>query len=240
MCRTTIARDRSELRALWLKVTGTFILATIFFGFIGFSSRSAAPFFYYLIIYLAGVYWAVNAFPELRTREKCSFWLMVPGSVFEKYLSRLFLSSVGFVVLFTVLYFVGVNVGNLINQTIFNRPFIPFIPLETVNIPFNVVLFIGLHSIFFAGGIYFKRYPIVKTTLFVLFVTVLLLISVVIIGGLALSYKGSVSLQNFSEIGYYWGVSVAWLRKFLLYCGVIIPIFSWIIGYFRLKKIELF
>ena len=180
--------------------------------------------------------WATNAFPELRNKEKCNFWLMVPGSVFEKYISRFILSSAGFAVLFSVLYFIGVNIGNMINLIVFNNYFHLFVPFKTVDISFTIASFIILHSIFFTGGLYFKRYPIVKTVLFVLLIIVLLMVCISIIGGLAFSYRVSFNVQSFPVVSRYWAMSVGWFYKLLFYC--IIPVFCWIIGYFRLKEIN--
>ncbi len=236
LCRQSIGKERNDITFLCLKIIAIFILGTALLGFIGLPSITIAPLFYYLILYFVGIRWAANAFPELRNKEKCCSWLMVPGSAFEKYISRLILSSIGFAVLFSVLYFIGVNIGNIINLIVFNNHFIPFVPFETVDVPFTIASLVTLHSIFCVGGLYFKRYPIVKTVLFVLLIIILLMVSISTIGGLLFSYRVSFNVQNFPILSRYWTMSVSWFFKLFFYC--IIPVFCWVIGYFRLKKVE--
>ena len=169
-----------------LKIIAIFILATVVMGFIGMSSNGIVPTFFYLIFYLAGVRIAANAFPELRNSEKSSFWLMIPGSNFEKYFSRLILSSVGFIILYSILFFVGVNIGNVINIIVFNRFPAVFIPIFwSRHINRNSFLFYFTFNFFLQEGLYFKKYPIIKTVLFVLMIIVLLMVCVSVIGGIA-------------------------------------------------------
>ncbi len=238
LCRQTLGKERNEFFSICIKIIALFILATVLFGFIGISSYAVASPFFYLIFYFGGIRMAASAFPELRNTERSSFWLMIPGSTLEKYLSRLILTSLGFAVLFSLLFFIGVNVGNIINTLFFKSYFFIFIPFARADFLSVAASFLILHSIFFAGGLFFKRYPIIKTILFVLMLILLFMIGVSIIGGIVFSYRVSFNVENFPVVSRYWALSVSLFYKIICYC--IIPLFCWIIGYQRLKEVEVY
>ena len=114
------------------------------------------------IIFISGFIITSILFKELHKKETAQNYLLIPASTFEKFLSRLLLSTIGFALLVLAgLTLMSYTVEG-INTLIFGRHSIPFYPFS--GDVFKVIAhYFVAQSIFFLGAIYFRRYNFIKT-----------------------------------------------------------------------------
>ena len=239
LCREYIGRDRKDLIRHWIKVTLIFTILAIFAGMIGFSFvatqfGNTADGVFTIILYVGIISKALNAFAEYRDKERAIAWMMLPGSILEKFLSRLLITSVLLFAVIYISYFIGINLGNIITALILRNPFYFYIPLNDSTALQNIIFIINLHAIFFAGGLYFKKHPFIKTCLTVLIISVCLTALLSAFGGFAYAIKTSHSGDAYYMMNRYWPDFAGRAAKLLFYC--IIPVFCWIISFYRLRE----
>ncbi len=189
--------------------------------------------FYYIFLYIIGFKIASTAFYETRRRDEKSAYLLLPSSMLEKYLSRLIMTTVIFFIKYTIAFYIGWVLGSVVNFWLFCLPLF-FLNLYVPGFWNIIAVFVTLQSFFFLGGIYFRKFPIIKTVASIFFITVIISI-ILFFSSLFFKIAGSVLSGNF-DINY---VS----RNFLIirygYIGlfnVLIPIICWLIGYYKLKE----
>ena len=187
------------------------------------------PVLYPLFLYGSGFIVSARAFQELDSIKTAGAWLMLPASTLEKFLSRLFLTSFGYVAGSMLVYFLVTLISKGINQVLFgfSQPlFNPFDPW----IRFSAGLYLVLQSMFLAGAAYFRRFACVKTVLF------LSLLSLTFLAGFLLMSKWILG-QNIQA------VLSGDIQHLLLFSakigfwGILAPL-CYVITYFRLREIE--
>lgn len=197
--------------------------------------------FYVIGFIIAGLIVSGMAFTNLRSKEKAMSYLSLPASLLEKLLAELLLTTIGFIIMYTAIfyvfnilvYFVGApfnlhaNILNIFTAEVFE----------------GYWLYIILQSVLLTGAATFRKAPLFLT-LFSLFVagTALLIIMVLI----ALSLKGyieSSGLENLriTDDGFLKGENpehhpLIQIPKIMFYY-VTAPLF-WVIAYFKLKEKE--
>lgn len=103
------------------------------------------------------------AFGDLGSTLKKINYLMLPVSTFEKFLCMWFLTSIGWIVVYTVLFTLFSLLINSMGTVLFSHiQFIPFRPLS--RLPLNVVkYYFVLQGVFLIGAVHFKGYVLPKT-----------------------------------------------------------------------------
>jgi hypothetical protein len=239
LCRQYIGRDGKDLIWFWIKVTIIFTILSVFAGMIGFGFvvtpfGNTANSVFTIILYFAIISKALNAFSEYRDKELAIAWMMLPGSILEKFLSRLLITSVLLFVAIYISFFIGINAGNIITALIWQNTFYLNIPLYESSAQQSIIVFLNLHAIFFAGGLYFKKHPFIKTCLSVLIISLCITAVLSAFGGLAYAVRTSNSGETYYMMNRYWPEFAGRAIKLLFYC--IIPVFCWIISYYRLRE----
>ena len=120
--------------------------------------------FYTFVLFLGGYIITSSVFKDMQSPERGYSYLLLPASTFEKFLSKLLLTTIGWIVSITVLYYIFSLFAGVFNVIIFKREFITFNPFN-YEILRGIVIYIVTQSIFFLGAIYFKKNAFLKTNL---------------------------------------------------------------------------
>ena len=198
------------------------------------------PFF----LFGSGFIVTARAFQELDDAKAAGTWLMIPASTFEKFSSRLFLTSVGYVAGSMLVYFMVSLISKGLNQMIFEFSQPLFNPLDPW-VRYNAALYLVLQSMFLVGAIYFRRFAYVKTILFLSLLSLVFLIGFFVMSKWILGdnirallsgeYLISWELLSMQWAGQIRDVLLFWLR--IGFWGLLAPL-CYVITYFRLKEIE--
>jgi hypothetical protein len=133
----------------------------------------AHPINYAFTLMVGGFILSSLAFNDLSSTLKRYRYLTLPASTFEKFICMWLLTSVGWIVLFTIAYTLYTVFANAIGSIIFsNMMFLGFNPLENFSLTIMRSYFV-LQGIFLVGAAYFKGYVFPKTLFaLVLFFTI--------------------------------------------------------------------
>ncbi len=143
--------------------------------------------FYLIGLFLTGIFISGMAFTDFRSKERAMSYLTIPASLLEKFLSILFLTTIGFIVSFTVIFFVFNGIAIIAGLAFFDLE-VNFINLFTLEVWKTLSAYIVIQSLFLAGAATFRKVP--------LFFTILIMF----IGGIIMStYLGILSYSLFNE-----------------------------------------
>ncbi|MEM1120599.1 MAG: hypothetical protein AAGJ18_09120 [Bacteroidota bacterium] len=205
------------------------------------------PFF----LVLTGSILSSLAFTEMDQSHSKQFYLLLPASHFEKFLSKWLLLGVGYFAVFTIGYYLMAFVAQFLGKTLFEFDLGTFSLLENENQLF-IQLFFALQALFLLGAVYFRKYAVFKTllstflTVICLVATAALLFRIVMfdmfeglyyfrpameINGEMMTVQPSSGFKSFMQQN---GESIIRLWGFW-----IIPAVLLVVGYFKLKEKEL-
>ena len=89
-------------------------------------------------------------------------YLAMPASIFEKFSLKLLITTVGYVIGVTLLYWLFAEVMDLISQRYFNFSFSTFNPFNDFYL-FMIKLYLVIQSVFILGAATFNRFSFFKT-----------------------------------------------------------------------------
>jgi hypothetical protein len=227
------------------------IVSTVVFGFLVLIATIMAEdhdfsdfhqVWYSILLLGGGFYFTSNSFNELNQKEQRMHYLSLPTSIFEKFSMKLLISTVGYVALFTLLYWLFAQVADVIAAK-FNYAFIPFEP-STPFYLFMIKLYIVIQSIFILGAAAFDRLAFFKTlfSLAILGIGIGIITSFMVRIIFAEYFDGffearnditvmpSKDFQNFVQY-------TLWPILQNVFWFVLAP-FCWIVAYFKLKERE--
>ena len=204
--------------------------------------------FYPLILFIGGFVFTSFSFYELRQVQSRSFYLCIPASNLEKFVSQLFISSLGYVFLSLLIYFLFSLIVYSLTVLIFGASPKIFNPFEP-DVWLVIRVYMSTQSIFLLGSIYFKENALMKTilSLFGFFIVCIAFMVGVIyffdkisIHGRQVLFSSQVfqmSLEsfNYSSLSNFINVMGYGLKLFFWF--LMAPLF-WIVSYFRLKELE--
>lgn len=191
---------------------------------------------------VGGYLFTASIFNEMDTPTGRQFYLQVPASHEEKFLSKFLLSTVGFVALTIVLYSIFAALAGWFLQSQFKVQIADFQPFSIQNLR-NMAVYLVTQSVFFLGAVVFRRFAFGKTVA----ALAVLGIAFAIIAGVVLRI---VFYDNFH--GMTWTVSEdefslsANMERFFrnyshllenLFWYALAPL-MWVIAYFKLKETE--
>jgi hypothetical protein len=212
--------------------------------------------FFANLLFIGGFVVTSIAFREVYHNGSGIFYLTLPGSVFEKYLSKLLMTALGYAVGVTVFFTAVAAATEGITLAAFGVGhgfFNPF-TLDTLT---TIGVYMAAQSVFLLGSIWFRKAAFISTVLWiVIFVIAAAIITAVVarfVIGPHLVYRAA----PVGEIARGWSLDMnpesmqalfgpgtrgeAGLRVFgvigkvLLYLAA--PVF-WVAGYFRLREVE--
>ena len=121
---------------------------------------------YYILFFIAGIFISGMAFSDFRNKEKTMYYLMLPASSLEKFLSMFLLTTVGFVIIYTTL-FAGFNLLNILAiKSILGDVSIPFLGFVFADFIDMFLVYLSVQSLFLFGATMFKKSPLFYTFLF--------------------------------------------------------------------------
>ena len=199
---------------------------------------------YVFFLFVSGILWSSNAYGRLRENAIAGAWLTLPASIFEKFASRLFLTSIGYVIATGLIYFVISVLSEGINQILFDYSHPVFNPFAT-KVWVAVTVYLVIQSVFLTGSIFFRRFAFIKTLLFLsilcLALVLFFLLSLkIILGGQfgPLSDHGMRIAWNMLASDWLLQVKDTLVQMAgTLFWGVLAP-FCWVLSYFRLREFE--
>lgn len=202
-----------------------FLYSLIFSG--GAMAGNFHPRIYLLLLFIGGFWTSSLAFKDLHDKQKNYVVLTLPCSNFEKFLSKLILTSVGYVCAITVgFYLLSLLVAGLdalllhVGQSTFN----PF----RNGILYYIRDYLILQSVFLLGSIYFRKHSISKTILFLSCLAIVLVLFSLIVSVLFLGPHILVAI--------FMATKAPRMAKFV-FLVLLAPV-CWLIAYKRLCEIE--
>ena len=181
------------------------------------------------------------AFNDLGNTLKRYKYLMLPVSTLERFVCMWLLTTIGWVILYTIIYTLYSFAANAIGQLIFSKVnFTPFDPLQSFS--FQVIrIYLITQGIFLVGAAHFRGYVFPKT-LFVL------ILSAIVIGTITyFSLKEYFLADHYCEVTDDGNVDCGLINSFMahgvwnmaqwLFWWVLAPL-TWVITYLGLKGQE--
>ncbi|MBD3391978.1 MAG: hypothetical protein GF410_08155 [Chitinivibrionales bacterium] len=232
----------SQSRPILLTAGAAFSFLFVAWGISLFTGHSHDfyPFFFGATVLMGGIVLTSLSFSELHHGLKGIAYLTLPGSLVEKYISKLVLTSVGFAGATVVFFYLFSLVAALIARLAFGNS-MPVFDVTADGIAGYLITFLTIHPLVFFGGIYFKRLALVKTLLCVFSFLIGLGIVMLFVGWpLFAGIDGAVAMHNlFSNLSEFFrvhGRALAAAGKMLT--RFVMPVFFIGLGYLRLTEYE--
>ncbi len=201
---------------------------------------------YFLVLPIGGLIINNKIFKSMHDEVKGPGWLTLPASMFEKYASRISLSTILFAAGTMALFFLTSLISKGLYLMFSASSHALFNPFDKT-ICFGTAAYFGLFSIFMLGSIYFKKIPFIKTIL-CLVILYFLLDPFFVILHITLThdyynyilYSGmvvdSVAKELIPVMGPI-GNILKWTIH--IYFCYVLALSCWIIGFIRLKEKEI-
>ncbi len=210
------------------------------------------------LLFFGGFIITSLAFREARQNGAGIFYMTLPASTFEKFVSKLLATSVGFALGSLVFYTAVAAVSEGINRLVFGLGHGFFNPFDPTALR-AVGLYLILQSVYLLGSIWFRKSAFLKTAL----AATVIAIGLVILTGvaariiLAPHFVHTTVHAGMVNVG---GWSLNWSQQFLegifgpggrgypglmvfkvigqvLFFGLLAPV-CWLASYFRLSEVE--
>lgn len=189
---------------------------------------------YIIMLFVGSVFITSFSFIELRDKLKSHFYLLTPGSNFEKFMVNILMSFLGYALFMLISYIIYSTAFNWITRELYE---LRFNPLNVTSSDFLLVMqiFIAVHSVFFLGAITFKKYPLILTPIAAFILIVVL--SIINSAASEIIFAGMDIENLFDNMGF--------SEFFLGYEGIakagalyVVPFILWIVAYLKLKEKE--
>jgi hypothetical protein len=224
----------------WVMTVGS-----LFKGFFS-SDTSVAPYFFISMLFFGGIFLTSFSFAEVGDQKKEHAYLLLPGSAFEKYLSRYILTSWIYMAgsLFVYTFFIIIARG--VYPLFSDQPF-SFSACFDLKLGRSLYYYLLVHPVFFLGAVYFRRQALLKTAVAVIALPLVLVCFQTLL--IRILYHNSVFLpeNNFRGLflpllasNWYFWIFDVWSIPWLLSLWVFpaLPPLLLIVGYFRLRERE--
>ncbi len=197
--------------------------------------------FYYAGFIIAGIYISGMAFSSFRSKEKTISYITLPASVLEKFISEWLLTTIGFAIGYTIIFyvfnFILMLFGSMLNIEV---GIINVFDFDTVSLFPKYI--IG-QAMYLAGAATFKKAPFFKTLfslfLFSMFLVVWLSVLAYFLKGtfesFSFGYNGTVNIGNNGSYEFENRWFLQGVKIFYYYLSA--PAF-WLYTYFKLKEKE--
>jgi len=191
---------------------------------------------------LGGIAIAGMAFADFRKKERTITYLNLPASHLEKSFTQLFLTSIGFIISYTAIFYISYLIFLGLGKMLFTFDIGTFNPFNetTYKMVFNLIV---IQSLFLAGASFFKKVPVFFTGLSIF---ILGLIFMSIVGAMAYYLSKSFTIPGDGNIMFS-SVNADNITIDKLWTGKIIKIFFtyllapifWVITYFNVREKEI-
>ncbi len=233
-----------------LIVTGAAVLGASFFILLvstaGSGGSDSGFSLFVTLLWGGGLIFTSLIFKDAHSADRLHYWLMTPASRLEKFLEKLLLSTICYVLALIVVFFAASSLNILIYRIFFTyRPplFNPF----TREVWINVGHYMIVQSIFFLGALWFRKYNFIKT---ILTLSVLQMVLSIVLGAMGYLIFLTPIRESFMGNSFYFTMAGQILGSRLLtmnpvlintfkilYFGVLAPFF-WFLSWMRMKEVE--
>lgn len=203
---------------------------------------------YFTLLFIGGFIVTSLIFKELHLRRQGVFYLTLPGSSLEKFLSKLLVTSLGYAFGSLFFYTAVSSAAEGINRVIFGYGHMFFNPFQR-DVLLAVAAYAVTQAVFLVGSVYFRRLAFIKTNLYLVLFGIVLTVVVAVAAWIIFrdyAVGPRINLEPYMEELGRSGEMEAVLRpigeKFLqvarmLFWGATAPV-CWIISYLRLRETE--
>ncbi|MBU8913356.1 MAG: hypothetical protein KOO61_04980 [Spirochaetales bacterium] len=200
---------------------------------------------YPILLFALGYIVSSFSFQEIHDPRTGVYELTSPGSIIEKYVARILLTSIGWAVAVTLAYMLTTAIGAGIAELIFGESHGIFVPNNGVFWEMTTTYLVS-QSIFVFGSIYFKKSAFLKTVLVMVMFAVIYAIFLAIAARLIYWNVFTGIFPTEAEMNALFAVIEPQairlgdvLERILDYVGwIAVPIFFWFVGYVRLRETE--
>ncbi len=230
----------------------TFIIASVVLVFLSVVFISVAidkdnadfhRIWYSIVLLGGGFYFTSTNFNELNRKEERMNYLAMPASIFEKFSVKLLISTLGYIIGVTLLYWIFASIMDVITVRYWDFSYDTFNPFDSFYL-FMIKIYLVVQSVFLLGAVTFNRFSFFKT-LFTLGIIgfVLAIIGWVVFRIVFYNYfdgffsprhdiavMPSQNFQDFMEF-------TMWPLVQGLFWYVLAPVL-WVVAYFKLKERE--
>ncbi len=195
-----------------------------------------------LLLFGGGLFLSSRSFVEIHTKARNAEWFMLPTQLFEKFLVRVLLATVGWAVGTIAYYFLFSLLASLLAKVIVGEFMVLFDPL-TGKVWLAAADYVVVQSLFVFGAIFFKRNHFMKSVLAVSGAFLLLWILATVVEAIAFGQSaGTVTIGG-------WNTFIAVRGKMesaahtlfivvqVVYWALLGPV-MWTAGYRRLARTE--
>lgn len=197
--------------------------------------------FYPLVLFIGGFILSSFTFAELHHPQKSYVYLTLPCSILEKFVCKFLLTSIGYIIISAVLFYLFSIIAAGLNMLLFKQTFPVFNPFDEVILQ-NIRIYMVTQSIFLFAAVYFKKNNLIKMILSLFLLSIVCSAFATLV--LRLTYwdywdNGFLIFSNSSELGFH---AEPFFRKLsqifeFLFWWIMAPYF-WILGFLRLKETE--
>jgi hypothetical protein len=224
----------------WAMIVGSF-----FRGFLT-TDTPIAPYFYISMLFFGGIILTSLSFAELGDQKKEHAYLLLPGSAFEKFLSRYILTSWIFMAGILLVYSVFIVIARGVYPLFSDQPF-SFSACFDLKLGRTLYYYPLIHPVFFLGAVYFRKQALLKTAVAVIALPIILVCFQILLTRIL--YHNSVFLPEnhfrgffFPLLASHWDFwiidarDIPWLLSLWLFPAL--PPALLIVGYIRFKERE--
>jgi len=190
---------------------------------------------------ISGLIISGMAFTNLRSKEKTMSYLTLPASTLEKLISEILLTTVGFAILYTAIFYIFNFIVYLIG-TPFNLE-TNLLNLFDMQVLEGFMYYVILQSVLLAGAATFRKVPLFFTSFTLFVVGVIIIIFIVIIAFGFKEYVENLDMVNLHIDGQHYDIETEMENHFLvrfpkfMFYYLTAPIF-WVVTYLKLKEKE--
>jgi len=196
--------------------------------------------FYLIVLFFGGYTYTASVFKELHQYPKNYAFLTLPASIFEKFLTKFLTSSIGFIIVSVITYFLFSIIASIVTRLIFGSNFPIFNPFQN-NIITSIKVYLITQSVFLFGSVYFKSHNLLKTLLALFLISIVLSFYSVLLTRILFiwTYENNIifppiefDIHTFESLGNQLAQIFSFIFHFLL------APFFWVLTYLRLKETE--
>lgn len=197
------------------------------------------------ILFAGGFIVTSMIFKEIHKKETAQNYLLLPASNFEKFISRLLISTIGFALITVAGVSLISYLSEGVNLLIFKRHNVFFNPF-TKTVWVLIAHYIVAQSFFFLGAVFFRKFHFIKTINIIFLIQISLsIITVLFIRIIFFDFFEGFFGLNEVSIQIQWNALKInpetvriWVNTGkILYWVIPAPLF-WTISYFRIKEAE--
>lgn len=226
-----------------IELVSIFVAALLIFGvdyFRNFAQVKQSHIQFFPLFYIiGGLAFTASVFYQMNSANSRSQYLTLPASTLEKFTAKWLLSTVGWMLGFTILYHCFTTGVYIFANLFTSLPYKTLFDLDRGWLVFTII-YLAIQSVFLVGAVYFNKHHFFKTIAAIIpFIAIFLAFALPVVYLLfpfifestpdemhRLDPTFRVWLEDFKDDVFVYGV------------GILFPFFMWVVAYFKLKERE--